>query len=363
MLRFPTSAVLVAWVLMASMGLSSAVAAPAAPAAARDDLLFMSNRTGSVFELWRMAAEGGPAQRVLAERGEASDMSWSPDGRQVLFTAARNGGQLNIYVAAVGDTQGRQLTHDRLPNTEPAWSPDGKTIAFVSSRDNARRIYLMAADGSNQRRLTDAAADDEVSPRFSPDGKWLAYVVGQIQTLSQRVALADLGTGKSRVISNPDERSIESAPVWGPDSRRLLFTLVKGQTSHVMVIATDGSERRQLTTATNPRNGQPQWSSDGQRVLFLSVSAESARQGLYVMHADGTSLMPLRATGNDVMDARWSSDGRRIFFVEHTPNGGKIFSMDASGGTVRRLSGNEGFDVNVQVCCGGPLADTVSALH
>ena len=344
--------------LLMSIGTSAALVQTAA---ASDELLFMSNRQDSVFELWRMAADGTHVQRVLPERGEASDMSWSPNGSRVLYTAARDGGQLNIYIAAVGDGKSRQLTHDGLPNTEPVWSPDGKTIAFVSSRDGSRRIYLMDVDGSRQRRLTDVDTDDEFAPRFSPDGAKLAYIAGNRQTISPRVAVADLRTGKSRIISDYAERAIESMPVWAPDSSRLLFTLIKGQTSHIFVMAADGSARRRLTADGNPRNSLPQWSPDGRRILFLSVSAQSARQGLYLMNADGTATSALRTTSNDVMDARWSSDGRHVFFVEYLPGGGKIFSVDASGGEPRRLSGNEGFDLNVQVCCSRPSADQLSA--
>lgn len=332
----------------------------AGSAGAPDDLLFVSNRQGSVFELYRMAADGGPAQRVVPERGEAGEMSWSPDGSKVLYTAARAGAQLNIFVSSVDKPSTQQLTHDALPSTEPTWSPDGKTIAFVSSRDGSRRIYLMDADGGHQRRLTDALNDDEFTPRFSPDGSKLVYIAGNSRLISPRIAMADLVSGKSSIVSDYPERAIESAPAWSPDGTRLLFTLIKGQTSHLFVMAADGRGRTQLTPPESVRNGQPAWSPDGRRILYLSVSAETARRNLLLMNADGSEQRKLYASDNDVMDAHWSTDGQRIFYVEQLASGGKIFSTDLAGRNIRRLSGSEGFDLNIQVCCSRPSAHMAS---
>ena len=350
------------WLATALPNTWAVAAQGSASVAAQDDLLFTSNRNASVFELWRMSAEGAQPHRVLAEQGEAGEMSWSPDGHQVLYTASRSGGLLNIYVAALGADKGRQLTHDSLPSTQPVWSPDGQTIAFVSMRDGSRRIHLMDADGSRQRRLTAAAQDDEYGPRFSPDGRLLAYVASNLKTRSPRVAMADLRTGQSRIVSAAEDGPLEAAPDWAPDSRQLLFTVVRGQSSHVFAMAADGAGRRQLTAQNQPRNGQPQWSPDGRRILYLSVVDDSGRQGLFLMNTDGSQPVKLHATANDVMDARWASDGQRIFFTEQLPSGGKLFSIDAGGGEVRRLSGNEGFDLNVQVCCGRPASDTRNAV-
>jgi Tol biopolymer transport system component len=317
----------------------------------QDDLLFMSNRRDSVFELYRMAADGSGVQRVFKEHREANGMSWSPDGSKVLYTATPKGGQLNVFVTSLVDGQTQQLTHDDLPSSEPTWSPDGKTIAFVSSRSNARRIYLMDADGQHQRRLTSSAVDDEIAPRFSPDGTKLAYLAsGEGVKAPPRLSVADLSSGKTRVISDSPERAIDASPTWSPDGKQILFTMIKGQTNHVFVMAVDGTGRKQLTGSFQV-NTQPQWSPDGRYILYQSLLPESARLSVFVMNADGSRPRKLYGSGNNVMDARWSSDGQRVFYTEQLPSGAKVFSMDVAGQNIRRLSGNEGSDFNIQVCC------------
>ena len=51
-----------------------------------------------------------------------------------------------------------------------------------------------------------------------------------------------------------------------------------------------------------------------------------------------------------------------VGFVEQTATGGKIFSVDTEGQGLRRLSGNEGFDLNPLVCC-TRLAARLASTH
>lgn len=325
--------------------------AQAAPPGSPDELLITSNRNGSVFEVYRMSADGRRVARLVPERGEAGEMSWSPDGSQVLYTASRPGQAQNVFVASALDGSTRQLTRDSLPCAEPTWSPDGRTIAFSSSRDGARRLYLMDADGGHVRRLTTATDDDERGPRFSPDGTQIAYIASRDGFVAPRIAVADLRTGKSAIVSTYSERAMESPPSWSPDGRSLLFTVIKGSNASIFTMNADGSGRRLLRQAEE-RDALPQWSPDGRQVMYLSISRDTRHQGLHVMNADGTAARRLVGSPSfDVLDARWSSDGQRIYFVQQIAAGGKVFSTDLSGQDIRRLSGDEGFDLGLDVCC------------
>ena len=74
-----------------------------------------------------------------------------------------------------GDNQ-RNLTNTPGDDEYPSWSPDGKQIVFTADRsgkDWNRQIYVMDADGGNQRNLSDNDFDDW-DPAWS-DGKRIAF--------------------------------------------------------------------------------------------------------------------------------------------------------------------------------------------
>src|SRR4029434_961833 len=73
--------------------------------------------------------------------GEIYNPSWSPDGKQIVFSAMKSGTS-NLFVYTVADGSVTQVTDDEYADLHPAWSPDGKTMAFGSDRITASRGEL-----------------------------------------------------------------------------------------------------------------------------------------------------------------------------------------------------------------------------
>ena len=89
----------------------------------------------------------------------------------------------------------------------------------------------------------------------------------------------------------------------------------------VFVMNPDGSKKRRLTHSR--QNGQPSWSPDGQRIVFVHGGCSTAGCGgkpsaLWVMNADGRGQRRLTSGGNIDNDARWSPDGKLIAFTRGT---------------------------------------------
>lgn len=128
-----------------------------------------------------------PTQRTCGVVGSqyGSELSWSPDGRAIVFSGAFSEQWLrgfpDLYVVSVDDGSIRQLTKIGQA-AEPEWSPDGKTIAFVETGPKGG-IYAIRPDGTGLRRVTDLSARDLA---WSPDGTRIAFSSsdGAIYTMS-----------------------------------------------------------------------------------------------------------------------------------------------------------------------------------
>jgi TolB protein len=108
----------------------------------------------------------------------------------------------------------------------------------------------------------------------------------------------------------PTLRSAQ-APEWSPDGQRLLFAQSGAEPAGLYTMAADGSGHRLVTTADVT---QPSFSPDGNRIAFVRGDA------VWTMASDGTGQRRLRAgprcaRANDCVELdepRWSPDGRVI---------------------------------------------------
>ena len=122
----------------------------------------------------------GSERRMLARN--LGHVAWSPDGRKILLTRGgaqgdRNGVGATKPYAVVANADGSGLrTLTRIAGVNGArvsWSPDGRKIVFVSDRDGNLEIYVMNADGSGQRNLTRHPGHDS-DPAWAP-GRKIAF--------------------------------------------------------------------------------------------------------------------------------------------------------------------------------------------
>lgn len=102
-----------------------------------------------------------------AKGGVGIAADWSPDGSTIAFTA--DGGYIGastlryhgvIYTMSLDGSARVQLSADTGHDTGPSWSPDGKQIVFSSDRDGHSQIYVMNADGTSQHRLVTSSTTD-----------------------------------------------------------------------------------------------------------------------------------------------------------------------------------------------------------
>lgn len=97
----------------------------------------------------------GRRVRLTHSPGEDRPMSFSPDGRQLLFLTTRwsSRGWSDVAALDLKTLAVRRLTMGNATNTAAFWSPDGTRIAFTRDRPTreGEEICTVDADGSNAR--------------------------------------------------------------------------------------------------------------------------------------------------------------------------------------------------------------------
>ncbi|WP_240529995.1 S9 family peptidase [Novosphingobium sp. PC22D] len=111
------------------------------------------------------ATGGAPRQLTFGDWDDGGPLSWSADGRKILFSANRTADwerdayNSEIYSVDVASGAVTALTSRAGPDYAPVYSPDGRSIAFLGFDDVNKsyentELYVMNADGSGARSLT-----------------------------------------------------------------------------------------------------------------------------------------------------------------------------------------------------------------
>ena len=177
-------------------------------------LAFLRADTQERRQVWVMPTSGGEARQLTREPGGVTELSWSPDSRQLAFCASvdpeqrqpdgaaatqpavrqvsriryrhdtlgwRGDAHFHIFVADVVEGTARQLTSGDWDDYSPSWSPDGSCIAFISGRRDDRDIrglteaYVVPAAGGEPARWSEGLLGVG-GLAWSPEGKRLLAI-------------------------------------------------------------------------------------------------------------------------------------------------------------------------------------------
>lgn len=251
--------------------------------------LVFTRRVGDGKQLWVSDFDGRNASRLTT--GELDLLpSWSPDGRQVLYTSYRSGSPM-LHLVDVASRAVRALPERGDLQTGGAFSPDGKRIALTMSQDGNSDIYVMNADGTGMTALT-RTRETESSPVWSPDGKRIAFVSTRSGDPQIFVANAD-GTGVQRLTF---QGRYNQTPDWSPRGDLIAFTARDERNVFDLFVVNVETKKIQRLTQDQGQNEEPSFSPNGRHIVFTSTRTGQKR--LWIMNADGTNQRPLAFDGD-----------------------------------------------------------------
>lgn len=280
------------------------------------ELMFSKARVGE-FDVLHTLDIGDPLAepyRIFGEGKRASHVTPSPDGKQfafVVYGTWETSWQSMIYVVNRNQTGVRRLTFNNARNEEPAWSPDGTSIAFSSwVFGEGADIWTINVDGSDALNLTEDQGEGSFrSPSWSPvphdDSYRIAYsssVDGHGYIWSMR----DDGSDKQQLTF--DTEAFDTEPDWSPDGNNIVFIRSTAAIfSDLYLVSSTGGMGRALMSANPLAFGQfsPKWSPDGRLIAFTSDHDGADYLQVWTVWADGTRVVKRTFENEEHTDPNW----------------------------------------------------------
>jgi Tol biopolymer transport system component len=258
------------------------------------------------------------------------------DGRSALFVKTMAGGQPTL----LGDWY-------RGPLGGLSWTPDGREILFGRPEMSGRRMVRVPAGGGEPVAVA-AAPLGSVNPSMSlprADGTFrLALSGGVVDVGLRMVDLQAPRQGATIAAAEPfcDATRMDVPGRFSPDGAHVAFVSDRSGTQQVWVAGRDGSGLRSVTTFTDSTINVASWSPDNE---FVIVDANVAgNTDIYAVPVNGGTVRRMTQGPSAETDAEWSRDGRWIYYASNESGATAIWKMPAGGGAPVRLTSEVGFE-------------------
>jgi Tol biopolymer transport system component len=205
---------------------------------------------------------------------------------------------------------------------------------FLSNQ--AKRLVWVSRKGAEQPLA--APAHSYFQPRLSPDGRRLAVATTGQETLAW---LYDLS--RETLTRFSIEGSVNQAPVWTPDGKRIAFDSSKEGPLNIYWGLADGSGELERLTSSEYLPAPMSWSPDGQLLAFVEFNP-ATQHDIWVLRMADRKAQPFLRTRFDETEPRFSPDGhwlayisdesgRYEVYVQPYPGPGGKWQISKEGGT------------------------------
>jgi tetratricopeptide (TPR) repeat protein len=246
-------------------------------------------------------------------------------------------GKYDTYIAQAKDGSGRSLVVEEMH--QPAFNPDGTWLAVNGERAEHMNLFIVKPDGSGLREISRHLEDN--LPFWSPDGQSLVFGSTMHGDKQPRVYVIDQVPFEGRkeeghpLNFGPDDVRGEY-PTWTADGQIIYkgcdYTVEPAPCGLYSMSAAPGSHPFKRLT---DRSEDTAPAAHGDKIAFMST--RDGNWEIYSMNADGSGLK--RLTDNAANDGlpTWSPDGETLAFVSNQGGPWAVWAMNPDGSNRRKL--------------------------
>jgi Tol biopolymer transport system component/DNA-binding winged helix-turn-helix (wHTH) protein len=305
------------------------------------------SKPDSALTLIRISTETGeqrPITSPSAALGGDFGPAVSPDGHVLAFVRLMGAKTGDLYVlplsgANLASAQPRRVTVDGSDAGSPTWTPDGRELIFSSNRGGRHELWRVRSSGSAKPVRVNGMGEDAADVVISPNGRRLAYnrrsYLGSLWRLP-------IETGKAgspvRVTATTARDKFSHL---SPDGKRIVFQSSRSGVDEIWVCDTDGANAVQLTTFGRGMSGSPRWSPDGKTIAFDS-NVEGG-SNIYLIRSDGGRPVLMTKNQANGFIPSWSRDGQWIYFASSRTGRAEIWKIRTGGGSETQVTTSGGF--------------------
>ncbi len=264
---------------------------------------------------------------------------------KLVVSRSTDKGQKEIFVMDWDGANPKQVTSHKSIAQSPAWAPDGKTIAYTAfayhAKEKTRNADLFSYELATGRRwLLSFKKGINSGAAFMPDGKHLLLTVssgGNPDIYRMTVE------GKNVIpLTNGPRGAMNVEPSMSPDGSKIAFSSDRSGRPMIYVMDSGNKASPKRITFAGEYNSTPRWSPDGKRIVFAGF--DKTHFDIFTMNADGTNMIRLTSAKKpngrmaDNEDPSFSPDGRHVLFVSNRTGSRQLFIVNADGENERQIT-------------------------
>ncbi|HEY6951174.1 MAG TPA: S41 family peptidase, partial [Bacteroidota bacterium] len=224
--------------------------------------------------------------KIVPVNEKFTEMKLSPNGKEFAYVFRGE-----IFVTSMEGGITKRITNTPWQERSVSFSPDGRSLVYAAEKDKSWNVYTTSivrkeepyfyASTILKEEPVVATDAEEFQPSFSPDGKEVAY-------LENRVVLKviNLKTKETRTIM-PADKNYSYADgdqyyQWSPDGKWFLVQFGYPErlfTSEVGLVSSDGKGEIHNLTLSGYDNYAPKWVMDGTMMIWGSDREGTREQG------------------------------------------------------------------------------------
>lgn len=215
----------------------------------------------------------------------------------------------------------------------PVWTGDGKRLLFADS------TQILEWDREHGTVSIYAAAEPLGGLSMGPETTGAREIVVTIDKRDSDIWVQPLNTAGTKSIGPPQvllrSTASDAHPDYSPDGQRVVFASARSGTAEIWGANADGSNLQQLTHLGAHIASYPKWSPDGTRIAFHARVPDTAE--VYLIDPNQGAPTQFTHAKPGLALATWSRDGKFIYASTLIGGKGTSYRIPLDGGPAQRL--------------------------